>query len=261
LKVVHTDMSYQRLEDQGDYRQYYSAPPPPVQPQVPVPPPAQPAAAQYYQAYPSPAYAHPQQPQAPYGGYEPSAPPVAAGVPPPPSGVVYAAAAPMYAQPVFLQQAHPGVAGHVIRGIWSDGIFDCFDSGVICLLSLFLPCVRWGMTISRAKYLTLPIALLLYALPYILYQALYTYLSIAYPSTYGTDPVSNYDVTYVVVLTFMIVCHISTIVIGAYYRNKLRADYQIGGNAAEDCCWHMCCACCAIAQEARHVDRDYAIPV
>jgi len=262
-------MSYQRLDDQGgaeaEYRRYYAGAPP----QPPVPPPQQPVAGQYYQAYPSPAYQQPpQQPQAPYAGYEPSAPPVNGSMPPPPGGVYSAPppgvpmyGQPVYAQPVYAQQGHPGVAGHVIRGIWSDGVFDCFDSGVICLLSLFLPCVRWGMTISRAKYLTLPVAIVLYALPYLVYQGLYTYLSIAYPDTYGTDPVSNYDATYIVVLSFMIICHVATIVIGAYYRNKLRTDYHIAGNAAEDCCWHMCCSCCAIAQEARHVDRDYAIPV
>lgn len=37
-------------------------------------------------------------------------------------------------------------------------------------------------------------------------------------------------------------------------RGELRRKYGIAGNACEDCCCYFCCTCCAITQEARHVD-------
>ena len=177
---------------------------------------------------------------------------------------------PLYGQPapLPLPGSYPplasqqvGTAGHIVRGQWSDGIFDCFDSGAICVVSLFLPFLRWSTTVSRLRYLSFPAALLLSAPPFLLYTVLYVYLNVHYPSTYGTDVVETYAATYFVLLTVMIVAHLTFVALGAYYRGKLRKEYGVAGNPVEDCCWHFCCGCCAVAQEARHVDRDFGYPV
>jgi len=239
-------MSYQRFENppvDPNYSQYYSQPPYQSQP-----PPQQ-----FYQGPPPAGYQ--QQGVPPYNAAYNQQP-----LPPQQQQYGYAPAVNPALNPAA--QSYIGVPGHVFRGIWSDGLFDCFDSGVICLLSLFAPCVRWSMTVSRAKYLTLPAALALYAIPFLLYQGIYTYLAIHYPVTYGTNADSHYsDSTFITCMSVMMICHLATIIVGAAYRYKIRQDYTIPGNAVEDCCMHLCCQCCAIAQEARHIDRDLAIPV
>lgn len=177
---------------------------------------------------------------------------------------------PLYAhQPPALSPSYPpafsqqqvGNPGHIAHGRWSDGIFDCFDSATICLLSLFLPFLRWSTTVSRLRYLSFPAALLLSTPPFLLYTALYVYLNVHYPSTYGTDVVESYSAVYFVLLAVMLAAHLTFVAIGAYYRGKMRREYGVGGNVVEDCCWHLCCGCCAVAQEARHVDRDYGLSV
>jgi len=149
----------------------------------------------------------------------------------------------------------------VMHGVWSDGIFDCFDSGIICLLSLFLPCVRFGLTVSRLRLLSFPAGLLLHGIPYILYTVLYTYINVAFPQTYGTEVNPDYSSTFVVLLVVMIAAHLMVVLVGAWYRGKIRQEYGIPGHACDDFCWHFCCGCCALAQAARHVDRDFGLPV
>ena len=130
---------------------------------------------------------------------------------------------------------------------------------MICVLALFIPFLRWSTTVSRIRYLSFPTALAISAPLYIVYTVLYVYLNVSYPGTYGTDSVDTFPAIYFVLLSVMIACHLIFVVVGAYYRNQLRRDYGVSGNMVEDCCWHLCCQCCAIAQEARHVDRDCGI--
>ena len=163
-------------------------------------------------------------------------------------------------------QSYPASAalprpGHLLHGAWSDGIFDCFDSGVICLLSLFLPCVRFAQTVSRLRFLPFPTALLLHGLPYVAYTVLYVAINVAYPQTYGTDTNPDYSAAYIALLVVMMAAHLAYVLVGTVYRGRLRREYGIEGNGCEDFCWHLCCNCCAIAQEARHVDRDFGVPV
>lgn len=44
--------------------------------------------------------------------------------------------------------------------------------------------------------------------------------------------------------------------LGAYVRGHLRQRYGIPGSRLHDVLVHICCASCALAQEARHVDGD-----
>jgi Cys-rich protein (TIGR01571 family) len=141
---------------------------------------------------------------------------------------------------------HPGVPGHLHPGLWSDSIWDCFDSCVICLLALFLPSLRWALTVSRVSLLPFPTALLLHGVPYVAYTVLFCYMNVRYPSTYGTD--ANPEVTgaYIALLVMLVVMHLAFVAVGAWARGRLRKRYGISG---------------AISQEARHVDRDYGLPV
>ena len=210
-------------------------------------------------------------PEQPYAAALPPQPQYAQPYPPPNAEQHYniqQQQQPLYAQPAPLAAPYPpvvaqvGSPGHLlVHGQWSDGIFDCFDSASICVISLFLPFLRWSTTVSRLRYLSFPSALMLSTPPFLLYTVLYVYLNVRYPSTYGTDAVESYGAIYFVLLTVMIVAHLTFVALGAYYRGKVRREYNVNGNVMEDCCWHFCCGCCAIAQEARHVDRDFGFPV
>lgn len=58
-----------------------------------------------------------------------------------------------------------------------------------------------------------------------------------------------------------ILCNLIVIIVGTKYRGQLRARFGIPGSVFEDCLSHTFCRCCAVAQEARHVDRDFAFPL
>ena len=49
--------------------------------------------------------------------------------------------------------------------------------------------------------------------------------------------------------------------LGVWYRRAIRDRYDIPGSCCEDCLLHTFCRCCAVAQEARHVDRDHGVGV
>lgn len=160
-------------------------------------------------------------------------------------GPQYVMAAPMggIQQPVGV----PGQSGHLPRGRFSDGIFDCFDGMTICLLSWCLLPVRYAQTVERLRWQSFGAALAMYGLPWLLW--------IVFDTIFQTDPRRWWWAIPAVL------CNITCCIIGCLNRGKLRAHYQIPGSEAEDCLLHMCCRCCAMAQEARHVDRDYAIPI
>lgn len=54
---------------------------------------------------------------------------------------------------------------------------------------------------------------------------------------------------------------IPALVFGTIYRGKLREKFAIPGSWLEDVLTWGCCMPCAIAQEARHVDRAANMPV
>lgn len=56
---------------------------------------------------------------------------------------------------------------------------------------------------------------------------------------------------------FMNVCCLLSILLPMFYRQKLRQTFGMpvgGATFITDFCLHLCCSCCAIAQEARHVE-------
>jgi Cys-rich protein (TIGR01571 family) len=161
------------------------------------------------------------------------------------------AAAPYGGQPVayivpVAGGATMGQPGHLQRGVWSDGICDCFDSWSICLLAWCIIPIRWAQTMERVQFMTFMNALIVYGLPWLIFYICYI-VEAATAIVYLSIPA--------------VICTIIQIVLGIQYRAKLREQYQIQGSGCEDCLLHTFCRCCAVAQEARHVDRDYAIPL
>ena len=174
-----------------------------------------------------------------YMQQQPGMPPMAGGAP------QYVMAAPMGG--IQQQPGVPGQPGHLPRGRFSDGIFDCFDGMTICLLSWCLLPVRWAQTVERVRWQSFGSALLMYGLPGLLFIVFETIYEIDMRRWWWAIPAA--------------LCNLACVVMGCTNRGKLRAHYQIPGSEAEDCMLHLCCTCCAVAQEARHVDRDYAIPI
>ena len=127
------------------------------------------------------------------------------------------------------------------NGQWSDGLFDCFDVGSICCFSFFLPFYRFALTMERAALGT-----------FNFYFALMLCLYIGLASR-------NIDVHSVALILFSLCCFIAYVVIGARARQSLRTQYAIPGDTVNDALTWLCCSCCAIAQEARHVDRSIGI--
>jgi len=56
-----------------------------------------------------------------------------------------------------------------------------------------------------------------------------------------------------------IACLIALIAISVKYRMAIREKHRIQGSVFEDCLCHTFLSCCAVAQEARHVDRDLGL--
>lgn len=144
----------------------------------------------------------------------------------------------MVAMPVYMDQMNrqTGVPGHIMRGMWSDSLFDCFDSMGICLLSTFIPCWRWALTLERSKLMKFTTALLLMGLPWLVIWIC---------------QIVDWSIHQEYVLLGVLFCEILVLMLGTVYRGKIREQYQIPGNACEDCLMHSFCNCCAVSQEAR----------
>jgi len=201
--------------------------------------------------YGQPVYAQPQYGQPVPHGYDPAM-----------NQPMNQAVHPVYGGPVVIAQPVPGQPGNIATfGQWSDGLFDCASSPMICFLSWLVPCYRWPVTVARVGLMSLGMAALLYG-----GCMLATYVcSIVYSSVYSEYALSETDrslPTGALILQFVSgIAGIITVALGAYHRQKIRARYQIVGSNFGDVCTYLWCSCCAIAQEARHVDRDYGLMV
>ena len=146
------------------------------------------------------------------------------------------------------QQLSSGRPGHLPPGQWSDGVFSCRSSLVIAALTCCCPCVRFGLSVHRA-FPDIP----------------FTRPCTAFLTLYGAF-LGLWVVGYVLLpagwlwVPAMIIA-LPVVVYAAYYRGKMREKYAIRGTAVTDCVLDMFCLCCAMAQEARHVDRDSGIAV
>lgn len=113
---------------------------------------------------------------------------------------------------------------------WSSGPFDCFQDATTCCWTLFCPGVRWAGNVDMVGLLSFWPAFLLF----LLFELL------------AMIPLGG-------------CCLCGWIAVLTYYRNKLRVAFGMAGSnepttICGDCVFVTCCTCCAIAQEARHVE-------
>jgi len=108
---------------------------------------------------------------------------------------------------------------------WSSDICGCCADWNSCLLSYFCPCIQYGHNVEAFSKRPC-------CLPCLLYFLLTIFAS-------------------------------SSWIVSTITRGDIRARYQIGGSCILDCCCHVWCRCCALAQEAREIKakKDFvAVP-
>eukprot|EP00930_Biecheleria_cincta_P047982 TRINITY_DN33374_c0_g1_i1.p1 TRINITY_DN33374_c0_g1~~TRINITY_DN33374_c0_g1_i1.p1 ORF type:complete len:286 (-),score=53.28 TRINITY_DN33374_c0_g1_i1:189-998(-) len=113
---------------------------------------------------------------------------------------------------------------------WSSGPFDCFSDMPICLWSCCCPAVRWAGTMEMVGLMGFWAAFALI----MCFELL------------GMLPV-------LALVTFAVPFVLT------YFRNKIRLAFGMPGanefgTMCGDCVFVTCCTCCAISQEARHVE-------
>lgn len=151
---------------------------------------------------------------------------------------------------------HPGQRGHVAPGKWTSGLFDCFQDGSTCLLSIEVPCLpcyagyRWGLSMSRLKILSFGMAMFFFMFLSVS-MVIYFFLEI-----FETDQgMHSLWVLLGAICSAIMSCML------AWGRYRIRKEYQIQGTWYGDWLTYYFCTCCAMAQEARQVDRDMALMV
>lgn len=112
---------------------------------------------------------------------------------------------------------------------WKDGCGDCFEEPGICLWACCCPAIRWADTVDLSGLVRFWVAL-----------AVFLGLSVA----------NAFLGEVLLWAALAVVC--------AGFRQEMRRKFgmsQSGSTYVEDCLLYCCCSCCAIAQEARHVEE------
>lgn len=121
----------------------------------------------------------------------------------------------------------------LVQGRWRHGLFDCFGNLNICCFTCCCPAIRWADTIRMAGFLGFWAAFLLFML-----------LELGNPLTAGLSG-------------------LALLIVVVVYRQKQRQMFEMQhGNCSsylEDCLTYACCSCCAIIQEARHMEEAWAL--
>lgn len=115
---------------------------------------------------------------------------------------------------------------------FSDAIYSCAGSWSICFYACCCPCLRWSDTVSKVGLMYFWFGVMLWA-PLLYFN--YLVAGVSWP-----------------ILALL----------GAGYRYRLRSHFGLERGATRVCqdlvAW-CCCMPCAIAQEARHVDRTIGL--
>lgn len=154
----------------------------------------------------------------------------------------------------------PGQPGHFeIDGDWHDGLSDCLNGPMICLMTFCCPCYQWPATVAKLGYLSVIMGLI-YVICALLFYTQVPGIVFA-TALFGGIVSSNLNDFVTLVVGLGVLFGAIVALICAYYREKIREKYQIDGSFLGDFCIYFWCSCCAIAQEARHVDYDYGLLV
>lgn len=119
-------------------------------------------------------------------------------------------------------------SGYLPEDGFSDAICECGQSWPICIWACFCPCIRWSDTVSQMRFTSFYLSLLIWC-GLMLTNALFTGLGF-----------------------FLVV------LLGAWHRSRIRGYFGLPRTCmtgVQDVIAWICCQPCAIAQEARHVER------
>lgn len=134
--------------------------------------------------------------------------------------------------------------------VWSDSLFDCASDLSSCCISCLLPPVRWAQTAERAGLMRFSTALATVGVPAAVAVGLYV-------AAVAVGVGGLQDTLVVLALCAALVAF----AFGWRGRGHLRRRYGIEPDECADCAVWFFCSCCAVAHEARHVDRDVGILV
>jgi len=148
---------------------------------------------------------------------------------------------PNYIPPQGIAVAAVPLVIHPTRGMWSDGLCECFNDCESCLLSWIIPPWLFGRNVKRSGLGDFGASFTMYFIPWLIIIIL---SALTYHGVIGVWG----DVVTIIGMIFLAV-------IGCMFRGKLRLKYAIPGDQMEDMCMHCCCVLCALAQEARHINR------
>jgi len=146
-----------------------------------------------------------------------------------------------YPQAQYAVAAVPIGIVHPTRGMWSDGLCDCFNDCESCLLAWIVPPVLFGRNVARSGLGEFGGSFAMYLVPWLCLVILYPLVAYGVIGAWG--------------LIVAIIGSIFCAIIGCMFRGKLRQKYSIPGDQMEDICMHCCCVVCALSQESRHVNR------
>lgn len=118
-------------------------------------------------------------------------------------------------------------------GDWKFGFCSCLGDLEVCCCACMCPCIRWGETLSLVD------GLIIFWVGFGIYFA-FTVLGWA---------------------TSVYICWMLLALICTAYRQELRSKFQMknqgGMTYITDCLLYAFCACCAMSQEARHVEEAF----
>jgi Cys-rich protein (TIGR01571 family) len=119
-------------------------------------------------------------------------------------------------------------SGYLPEDGFSDAICECGQSWPICMWACCCPCIRWSDTNSQLHFMNFYLGVFIWGC-----------LTICNSLFAG--------------LGFLMI-----VILGAYHRGKVRAYFGLPRSCMtgfQDVIAWLCCQPCAIAQEARHVER------
>lgn len=116
---------------------------------------------------------------------------------------------------------------------WTSGFCSCYEDCSACWCAFCCPAIRWAETLSLVD------GLLFFWVGFTVYLSL----------------------QFVNLMTSITLLWLALVIICTAYRQELRAKFnferQGGCSIVTDCLLYTCCTCCAIVQEARHVESAF----
>eukprot|EP00808_Paulinella_micropora_P026400 g864.t1 len=157
-------------------------------------------------------------------------------------------------------------------GDFSSGICACLEDPESCICSLCCEWYPWSRSREHTKDMPFHWAVAIYALPWLAAYIIGTYFSIKYPREphvhmnalgqpyYHTGQYVSTSVIEYLLASLSGLCSLACIMLVWFYRVQFRKKYDLSSEPCGDLCVAVCCRCCAIAQEQRHIKKFPVMP-